>query len=158
MKIEEIKGMFDRAYGFDIATKTRLDEYVQARKAYCKLTRELGFGLQNIGKSINRDHTTVLHCLSTSQTIRDFDVKVYDRILELVKSCREIEPLTDNKEAEVITKYRSKIQELQSEVDALKSDSSIEVLLAKEISSWDSHYVKDFIETRLKPYKLINKL
>ena len=158
MKIEEIKEMFDRAYGFDIATKTRVDEYVQARKAYCKLTRELGFGLQNIGDSINRDHATALHCVRTSQTITDFDVKVYNKILELVESCREIEPLTDNKEAEVIIKYRNKIQELQSEVDALKSDTSIQVLLAKEISSWDSYYIKDFIETRLKPYKIINKL
>ena len=158
MKIEEIKEMFDRAYGFDIATKTRADEYVQARKAYCKLTRELGFGLQRIASSINRDHTTALHCVRTSQTITDFDVKIYNKILELVQSCREIEPLTDNKEAEVIMKYRNKIQELQSELDVFKSDTSIQVLLAKEVSSWDGYYIKDFIETRLRPYKLINKL
>ena len=158
MKLEEIKQMFDKAYGFDIADRTRLDEYVQARKTYCKLTRELGFGLHNIGKSIDRDHATALHCVRTSQTIRDFDVKVYDRIFELVQYCREIEPLTDNKEAEVIMKYRNKIQELQSELDVFKSDTSIQVLLAKEVSSWDSYYVKDFIETRLRPYKLINKL
>ena len=76
MKIKEIKEMFDRAYGFDIATKTRIDEYVQARKTYCKLARELGFGLQNIGDSINRDHATALQSVRTSQTITDFDIKV----------------------------------------------------------------------------------
>lgn len=158
MKIEEIKEIFDRAYGFDIASRIRLDEYVQARKSYCKLTRELGFGFQNIGDSINRDHATALYCVKTSHTMTDFDVKVYNKVFELVKSCREIEPFTDNEESELIIKYRSKIQDLQSELDALKSDSSIQVLLAKEISSWDDQYIKDFIETRLKPYKIINKL
>lgn len=158
MKLEEIKQMFDEAYGFDIADRTRLDEYVQARKAYCKLTRELGFGLYNIGKSINRNHATAIHCVRTSQTIRDFDVRVYNRILKIVGSCRGIEPLTEKEEAIVIVEYRNKIQHLKSELDALKSNTGIEVLLAKEISSWGNHHIKDFIETRLKPYKLINKL
>ncbi len=158
MKIEEIKEMFDKAYGFDLSIKSRVDNYVQARKTFCKLTRDLGFGLQTIGDAIDRDHATALHSVRTCQTITEYDSAIYERVFDIVESTRKFKPLSDNKYVSIIIDYEKRIHDLESEIERIKGDNSISTALAREISNWENYYIKDFIETRLKPYKIINKL
>jgi hypothetical protein len=51
-----------------IASTTRSNLYVTARIFYCYLMRKhLNWSLKEIGKSINRDHTTVMHSLRSYQ-------------------------------------------------------------------------------------------
>lgn len=56
----------------DIRGRSRKQWVAMAREIYCHYAREKGLSLNCIGRSINRDHTTVMHLL-----------KAYDRDLSL---------------------------------------------------------------------------
>ena len=57
-----------------LAGKSRLAEYVKARQFYFYFGRHIeGFTLTSIAKSVNRDHTTVIHGISTLQDMFDTD-------------------------------------------------------------------------------------
>jgi len=57
-----IKEIVEQHYKLDITTKTRKREYVEARAIYFYLTRQYTrMSLSSIGKTMGRDHSTVLH-------------------------------------------------------------------------------------------------
>tara|TARA_R100001460_G_scaffold76148_1_gene117241 strand:- start:123 stop:518 length:396 start_codon:yes stop_codon:yes gene_type:complete len=57
-----IKEIVEQHYKLDITTKTRKREYVEARGIYYYLTRQYTrMSLSSIGKTMGRDHSTVLH-------------------------------------------------------------------------------------------------
>jgi chromosomal replication initiation ATPase DnaA len=84
-----IKKQFDDYYGFDIATRSRKQQYSFARMVYCKLARKYtNESLAQIGKSINRDHATILYCVKEADNVIDFyfDVKrSYNALEELLR-------------------------------------------------------------------------
>jgi chromosomal replication initiation ATPase DnaA len=84
-----IKKQFDDYYGFDIATRSRKQQYSFARMVYCKLARKYtNESLAQIGKSINRDHATILYCVKEADNVIDFyfDVKrTYNALEELLR-------------------------------------------------------------------------
>ena len=78
-------------FGIDIQNKTRRRNYVDARRIYFKVLKELNpvRSLNSIGKSLNRskfDHATVLHHLKEIDHFlsieKDLEVK-YNNILEI---------------------------------------------------------------------------
>ncbi len=61
---QEIKKIINKHYGFDIATRSRKQHFAFARMIFCKLARKYtNESLAQIGKTINRDHATVLYCV-----------------------------------------------------------------------------------------------
>jgi hypothetical protein len=57
-----IKEIVEQHYKLNITTKTRKREYVEARAIYFYLTRQYTrMSLSSIGKTMGRDHSTVLH-------------------------------------------------------------------------------------------------
>ena len=61
MEIKVIKDLVEKTTNIDINTKRRQREIVEARALYYKLCREHTFqSLSEIGKSVERDHATVL--------------------------------------------------------------------------------------------------
>ena len=63
--IELIKEYVNQVYNLDILKNTRKRNYVEARCLYYKLCRELTKeSLSNIGESVGRDHSGVIHSLN----------------------------------------------------------------------------------------------
>jgi chromosomal replication initiation ATPase DnaA len=61
MEIETIEKLVTSSTKIDINTKRRQREIVEARALYYKLCKEYTFStLSQIGKSVGKDHTTVL--------------------------------------------------------------------------------------------------
>ena len=57
-----IQEIVEQHLKLDITTKTRKREYVEARGIYFYLTRQYTrMSLSSIGKTMGRDHSTVLH-------------------------------------------------------------------------------------------------
>lgn len=73
-------------FDLDITSKHRTQDYVYARFVYCKLARELtSLSLQKIGKSINRNHATVIHAVKEIECVFQYDQRVlksYQYILD----------------------------------------------------------------------------
>ena len=70
--IESILGMNAE----QIQGKVRSREYAEARTVYCHLARTLlKWSLKEIGASINRDHTTVIHALKNYQDFCNYDIQ-----------------------------------------------------------------------------------
>tara|TARA_Y100001937_G_scaffold20569_1_gene28700 strand:+ start:740 stop:1195 length:456 start_codon:yes stop_codon:yes gene_type:complete len=57
-----IKNIVEKEFGVDITKRTRRKKYVEARAIYYGLLRDYTtFGFTRIGRSIEKDHATVLH-------------------------------------------------------------------------------------------------
>lgn len=77
MKIEDIRALVELKSGVDLSNPSRKREYVYCRAIYFKLCRTLTKStLGAIGRSVGRDHASVLH-----------GVKTYDNII-----CQGYEP------------------------------------------------------------------
>ncbi len=67
-------------YGFeDLRSKYRGRNLVQARQMYCHFCRVLlGWSLKDIGETIERDHTTVIHSIDTFSDLYKTDSNFKD--------------------------------------------------------------------------------
>ena len=75
-----IKNIVEKEFGLDITKRTRRREYVEARAIYYGLLRDYTtLGLANIGRSIKKNHATVLH---GQRNLKDWLV-VDKRIMEI---------------------------------------------------------------------------
>lgn len=55
------KYIINKRFDLDLDKKTRKREYINARSFYCRFMRERGYTSTAIGRTINKDHATVLH-------------------------------------------------------------------------------------------------
>ena len=160
MKLKQIKKVCDKVYGFDISEKTRLSKYVYARKVFCKVARDNGYGLEEIGDAINRSHCNALHLIRTFNTVYDYDRDMFAKINKIIERTDDINKSNIEKYADDLDLYRIRIAELETELSIIKKDDTndISTLIGNEIGRWSNYHIRNFVETRLKPYKLINKL
>mgnify|MGYP003626703200 FL=1 len=69
MNKETIKEIVENYFELSISRNTRKRQYVEARAIYFKLCREFTqLSLEQIGKSVNRDHASVLHGVRSINT------------------------------------------------------------------------------------------
>ena len=69
MNKETIKEIVENYFELSISRNTRKRQYVEARAIYFKLCREFTqLSLEQIGKSVNRDHASVLHGVKSINT------------------------------------------------------------------------------------------
>lgn len=65
IKLQQIISFVNDELDLDINRNTRMREYVEARCLYYKLAREhTTYGLEKIGKTMRKNHATVMHALS----------------------------------------------------------------------------------------------
>lgn len=67
----------------DIKGRSRIQWIAMAREIYCYYARKYGMSLTCIGRSINRDHTTVMHLLKAYE--RDLSLSMFSLASENVK-------------------------------------------------------------------------
>ena len=69
MNKDTIKQIVENYFEISISRNTRKRQYVEARAIYFKLCREFTqLSLEQIGKSVNRDHASVLHGVRSINT------------------------------------------------------------------------------------------
>ena len=69
MNKDTIKQIVENYFEISISRNTRKRQYVEARAIYFKLCREFTqLSLEQIGKSVNRDHASVLHGVKSINT------------------------------------------------------------------------------------------
>ncbi len=131
MKIlESLKNEIEFKTGIDLSSKSRRRDNVYARSLYFKICKKVTrHSLASIGRSVNRDHATVLH------GVRVFDnvVSVYERDLmdlysELIKKYDkdEMREFTDP-----VDYWKEQLHDLENKYhDLLEEYNKIETLNA----------------------------
>jgi chromosomal replication initiation ATPase DnaA len=81
---KEVKEIIDTHYGFDISTSSRKQERAFARMVYCKLARQYtNESLAQIGKSVNRHHSSICYCLKEVNNVISYYINVESNYIEL---------------------------------------------------------------------------
>ena len=77
MNKETIKEIVESYFEISISRNTRKRQYVEARAIYFKLCRIFTqLSLEQIGKSVNRDHASVLHGVRSINTWEEVDKRM----------------------------------------------------------------------------------
>jgi predicted nuclease with TOPRIM domain len=93
-----IKRIVEEFYSLDITTKTRERNYVEARAMYYKIVRDnTKLSLEVIGKSVNRNHATVLHGIKTLSNWIDTEIIIKARYILLKDQIEEIKSIASNR-------------------------------------------------------------
>ncbi|QDP56648.1 MAG: putative bacterial DnaA helix-turn-helix protein [Prokaryotic dsDNA virus sp.] len=85
MELKQIREIVESHTKIDIGDKSRIQKFVYTRAMYFALCREYTlFGLAEIGKSIGKNHATVLHGVKLFNDWisehEDFYIKQYEKI------------------------------------------------------------------------------
>ena len=73
-------------YNVDIKSKTRKIENMTAKQVFCKITRDLGYAYQSIGRFLGNDHSTVIsHCKRTRNLLEINDYRITKMYNDVMK-------------------------------------------------------------------------
>ena len=129
MNKETIKEIVESDFEISISRTTRKRQYVEARAIYFKLCREFTqLSLEQIGKSVNRDHASVLHGCRSINTWVEVDKRINNnmRILKnkIVNYQIEKDETVELNES-IVLKYiqlKEQVKEQQEIIDKLNTD------------------------------------
>ena len=125
-------------FKLNIKRKCRKRHYVVARTIYFKLCKEFTkYPYDNIGKTLGKDHATVLHAVKN--------------IFQCWEFCQNTSP-ADKKH---INRYISIKQRLEKEASLIKKPSSLAVDYKKQALYWKKRYLAVIRKTH-KRSKVIN--
>lgn len=86
LELVQLREIINSTFNVDISSPNRKREVIDARKIYSKILRDRGYGYEVIGKSLNKDHATIIHYMSSI----DF-LLTYDRIMtDKYMLCKDI--------------------------------------------------------------------
>ena len=91
MNKETIKKLVEQYYELDITSQTRKRKYVEARAMYYRLVRDnTRLSLECIGKTVSRDHASVLHGVNTLSDWVETDPTIRGRYILLKNQLKEM--------------------------------------------------------------------
>lgn len=171
MTREKLAHVISTLIGFDISLPSRKHDHVVARWIYCKIVNEeLDYcSLESIGKTIKRDHATVLHALKKvdNEMAKNFKLKsLYLRVLAVKDLYEEsgeevdfdsvltLEDAKDRYEVKInnITSfYSKKLEELRAKGNHISPMFDFLIQIPED-------KIEHFKETRLIPYLRMNKV
>lgn len=79
--------LINETFKVDITDVCRKQEYVFGRMIYYRILRDLGYGYQPIGRTLGKDHSTIIHNIRAFDDITTYDKelhKTYEIIKDLV--------------------------------------------------------------------------
>ena len=129
MNKETIKEIVESYFEISISRNTRKRQYVEARAIYFKLCRIFTqLSLEQIGKSVNRDHASVLHGCRSINTWVEVDKRINNnmRILKnkIINYQIEKDETVELNES-IVLKYiqlKEQVKEQQEIIDKLNTD------------------------------------
>jgi len=113
----------------DARSRSRYRPVTIARHAYCLLCSSLDSltTLVGIGKTINRDHSTVIHSIKKCNDLRETDITFAAMFQECIYKLSES---SENKKLNSFYRYNKKQLELQQSIDAV-------VIVREFMKIWD---------------------
>ena len=82
--MDSLKNIINLVFFVDIEDRTRKRQIVDARRAYSKILRDSGFSYEFIGKSINKDHATIIHYVKSVDSLLKYDA-IFEKKFILAK-------------------------------------------------------------------------
>ena len=142
MTLKEIKTVVEYVCGIRIHLKNRAPEYVNARIIYCVLAKEnTKYTLEKIGKTIGRDHATVLHGINKFYKKR----KCIEGLEDTYVECNEIIFNTDTET------YKDK----KNKLDVLLNNINSNII--RELVLLNPELLQELYSTRIKPFLNMRK-
>lgn len=83
-RTDTLKEIIEESLGIDVMVKSRKRETVDARKIYSNVLYSKGYGLTFIGKSLKKNHATILHYIKEGEILYLIDKQYkenFERIL-----------------------------------------------------------------------------
>lgn len=71
--MDSLKKIINEIFFVNINDKTRKRRIVDARRAYAKILRDVGFSYEHIGDSIGKDHATIIHYVKSIDDLLQYD-------------------------------------------------------------------------------------
>ena len=129
MNKETIKEIVESYFEINISRTTRKRQYVEARAIYFKLCRDFTqLSLEQIGKSVNRDHASVLHGVKSINTWVQVDKRMNNSMRILKNKIINYQVETDETvelNESIVLKYlelKDQVKNQQEIIDKLSSD------------------------------------
>lgn len=117
-EMDSLKAIVDRIFDVNIMKKNRERDLVDARMIYAKILRDRGYTFKSIAVSLKKDHTTVMHYVTSVGTFLMQDSRLLQRYIDCKKE------FFIDKEEFVVNRLTEKelgerIEELTSKIDSL---------------------------------------
>jgi hypothetical protein len=116
-EIKQIKSIVNSVFMVNIDVETRRRSHVDARRAYSKIMRERGYSFEKIGKTLEKDHATIIHYLRNIDYIFAYDLV----FLEKYAKCKNMMLVSpDGIDQDIPEKvYVQRIKDLEGQVTEL---------------------------------------
>lgn len=129
-RLRSLKKAIEKEFGDRIDTRLRKRHYTYARAVYCMVAREMSNGAityEEIGKSINRDHATVMHNIKVvfPFAVREKSFKDLYDALSLMYHPEEESPLGAMKPSDTDGILRKRVVRLIRQNRELKNQISM---------------------------------
>ena len=82
--MDSLKKIINEIFFVNINDKTRKRRIVDARRAYAKILRDVGFSYEHIGDSIGKDHATIIHYVKSIDDLLQYD-SIFEKKFILAK-------------------------------------------------------------------------
>jgi hypothetical protein len=139
-EINSLKEIINNMFSVDLSENTRERKLVDARKVYSKVLRDRGHTYELIAKSLNRDHATIIHYMSSIDSILLYDKNLRDKYL----SCKSL--FLEGK-GELILNSRKKDVDLFMTIIRLNGELQDAIKEKKEILTKFVDYLEQFEKT-----------
>ena len=152
MTLKELKEHLSNYYKFDISERTRQREYCYARKVYCRIAREIGYTLQQIGNEVGLSHDAVLYHYRGFNVVSQRDKRIFNQIIkdyslpiQLCALPKQRKPKANIKPVLVKTNSPQTYKEelINNIIDA--------------VNEWETETLNHFVTTRLKPFEKLRE-
>lgn len=129
-RLLSLKSAVEKEFGHPIDTPLRKRHYTYARAVYCMVAREMSNGAitySEIGKTINRDHATIMHTIKVvfPFAMREKSFKDLYDALSLIYQPEEQNPLEMLKRSDTEGQLRIRVIKLIRQNKELKNKLSI---------------------------------
>ena len=164
-RLRSLKIAIEKEFGHIIHTPLRKREYTYARAVYCKIAREMSNGTithSEIGKSINRDHATVMHSIKVvfPFAMREKFFKDLYEALSLIYQPEQINPVEELKMSETDTTLRNRVinlirqnKELKYKLQSIEKGNELFEPLFRDLSYDELNEVHDKMKIMVKAIK-----
>lgn len=154
MELNRLIDIVSEETGVDIRDRRRKTDYVMARAVYFRLAyRDLGLGsLEDIGKSIGKDHATVLYSLRTTFTqLERYFPHIYRKYLELKGRLTDGSYIDQDTSTMDLLKLHDKVRELSIEIDRMISGDLKDLIdISRSVPQEKMGLFKDRVEAIAK--------
>lgn len=119
--MKSLKNIVNTIFLVDIDEHTRHRRIVDARRAYARILKDAGFSYQHIGKTLGKNHATVIHYVKSVDDLIRFD-SIFEKKFMLAKKefLKENEHLKNTSKRDI---YETAI-ELENRIDDILSKTN----------------------------------